>query len=584
MKQKHLIIILVAFCMLLLTTACGQTEDILLFSEETYQHDVICSVQVSAQEAAVITQFTEEMTKLCGTAPTLVFDIQKEQSKNPKIIIGTGVCSQINIPELGAQESYWSVDTTGKDIFISASTPSALKVAVEYFLSQCGYDKELKVCTISGDIKQEQYTQGYYRDGWLLTDIPSYWGDNELVATTYNCGTTLFNGNKNEDTVLLQTVKSTTAQEAETYAKLLEAVGYTMLSHRTVENNEFYRFRNDTTKISVNYYGNEEVADIIMDQSSIATLDLDYSYEPKSGERTEVYLYSLYRRHYDDATLNDSIAIRGGLSMVIKLADNSVIIIDGGESATQFKEVYHPDYLEFLYEITGTPKTEKIRVAAWYITHGHGDHANGMASFLMNNTAHIDLERVIGNFPDPDNVNTALEVLGNIRSAIQMYGCQEVKVHTGDVIQLADVSIEILYTHEDLATEAGIWASEDDNDASVACIFRTCDGMSFFLNGDMNMASFEAMEKNFSAKTLNTTLALVAHHLYNDLDERYYSILSPQFFLVGADSYNIPNSSVTQRQHDFAVAHSEAVYYEDDTFGFAFENGRAVLIYEKEMF
>ena len=49
--------------MLLLTTACGQTEDVLLFSEETYQHDVICSVQVSAQEAAVITQFTEEMTE-----------------------------------------------------------------------------------------------------------------------------------------------------------------------------------------------------------------------------------------------------------------------------------------------------------------------------------------------------------------------------------------------------------------------------------------------------------------------------------------------------------------------------------------
>lgn len=72
--------------------------------------------------------------------------------------------------------------------------------------------------------------------------------------------------------------------------------------------------------------------------------------------------------------------------------------------------------------------------------------------------------------------------------------------------------------------------------------------------------------------------------MYNDLDERYYSILSPQIFLVGADSYNIPNSSVTQRQHDFAAAHSEAVYYEDDTFGFAFENGRAVLIYEKEMF
>ena len=97
MKQKHLITILVAFCMLLLITACGQTEDILLFSEETYQYDVICSVQVSMQEAAVITQFTEEMEKLCGTTPTLVYDIQQEQSEKSKIIIGTGVCSEISI-------------------------------------------------------------------------------------------------------------------------------------------------------------------------------------------------------------------------------------------------------------------------------------------------------------------------------------------------------------------------------------------------------------------------------------------------------------------------------------------------------
>lgn len=585
MKLKNMLTVLSACCMMLAATGCGAGgSEVVLFSEEAYAYDVVCSVQASQQEAEAISMLTNEMEELCGSSPELVYDVQADKAKDTRIVIGTSVCSEIELPELKEQETYWSVDTKGKEIIISGSTPSALEAAVEYFLSQCSYDKDRNTFSVAANLEEETYTNGYYRDGWLLLDIPAYWGDNELVATTYDCGLTLIDDNKNDGTCLLQTVKSTTKEEAEAYAKLLEANGYEQISKRTVENNEFYRYKNETTKISVNFFGNEEEADIIMDQSTIATNDISYTYEPKAGERTEVYLYALYRRPYDDASLNDSIAIRGGLSMVIKCADNSVIIIDGGESATQFRDEHYQDYLDFLHEITGTPAGEKIRISAWHVTHGHGDHANGMAAFLIKNVNNVILERVITNLPDEKNVATATEVVGNIRTAVQTYRCPEIKVHTGDVIQIADVTMEILYTHEDLATDAGIWGSTDDNDASIASRFVTSDGMTFFLNGDMNMTSYEAMAKNFSSETLNTTLALVSHHLYNDMAESYFATLNPQYFLVGADSYNIPNTSVTKRQHEYAAKYSEGVYYEDDTYGFAYENGRAVVCYHKEMY
>lgn len=589
MKKRNLLTALAAGCMMLLATSCGNTEaSVVLFEEDAYNYDIVCSMQMNADEAAAITTLTTALEEACGSAPNLVYETDvKNSNKTAEILIGQLDREECKIPVLNEQEAYWCVKKVGKDIVINGSTPSAVKAAMNYFMTLCNFDKETATFNVTGNLEEEHIMKGYFRTGWLLTEIPSYWGGKELSAV-YDCGYYLTDSARNEDKCMMQSAYDTTAKEAQDYAKLLEENGFKQTEKNTMENNVFYRYTNDTCKVTVNHFGKEGVTDIIWDGSSLALTDISYTYEPKAGEKAEMYLYGLYRRYYDDSTKNDSIAIRGGTSMVIKCADNSVIIIDGGESDTQLDYEKQAEFLDFLYEITDTPKGEKIRISAWYITHGHGDHTNGTAAFFTNFGSNVILERVIANLPDGEKVDVSNEIVSYLGKGISQYAYQEAKVHTGDVLQIADVKFEVLYTHEDLATSAAIWAGDGSadasNDASTVIKLTTSDGMSLLMTGDMNYTGYAAIEKNFTTETLKSTFALIPHHLYNNIPESFYAATAPQYYLVGADIYNVNNNSTTKAQYTLGEKYSEGVYCGQDTYGFSFENDKAVEIYHKEMY
>lgn len=586
MKSRRILPIAILVCVIMLfATSCGEEteqEPLVLYSEGAYNYKIICSTQLSAEEADAITEFTDLLEDKCGVEPILEYDSDEDTEKIPEVLIGRLERSESKMPDLKAQETYWCVKTVGEDIVINGSTSTALQMAMDYFLEQCSYNRDTAVFSIENTLTEEHQKQGYYRDKWMLTDIPSYWGDNNLNSFVYDCGSILTSTNPKEGSCLMQTVTSTSAEDAAAYAKLLTENGFTQISHTTREKNEFYRFKNDKWKVSVNYFENDKAADIILDQTSVATTDISYTYEPKAGERSEYYLYALNAIPYTDP--NRDQGIQGGLSMVIKCADNSIIMIDGGDERQQMEAQQQAELLEFLYEITGTPKGQKIRIAAWYITHGHGDHVNGFSSFLLNNTESLSLERVIANVPSGDFVEVTDSIVANVRNAVQKYGCQEIKVHTGDVIQIADITMEVFYTHEDLIATNGSWGSIESNDASVVAELTTSEGMSLHMNGDMDKSSCAVLESHFTAETLGCTLALIPHHLYNSIPESWYKAVAPQYFLAGQTAYNINTNSVTMAQAKLGTDNSQGLYCSSGIFGFAYENGQVTVIYEKEMY
>ena len=58
---------------------------------------------------------------------------------------------------------------------------------------------------------------------------------------------------------------------------------------------------------------------------------------------------------------------------VIRLSDNSLILMDGGAKYQATKEGTG-ELMSFLREITGTSEGEKIRISSIIITHAHSDH------------------------------------------------------------------------------------------------------------------------------------------------------------------------------------------------------------------
>ena len=226
-----------------------------------------------------------------------------------------------------------------------------------------------------------------------------------------------------------------------------------------------------------------------------------------------------------------------GMMLVVKLADNSVIIIDGGHEA-QMSDEAAIEFNDFLHSITGTPVGQTVTIKAWYLTHPDGDHYQGFIRFMCSFHGQYNMERVMFNLPNsiPSDLRTFLgaDYLMKWYPDLQFH-----RLHTGETIKLGGAEIDVLYTREDCATDllndAGNIVFSDGNSASNLLMFRF-DGIKVMVTGDM---SGEARDKVLEMYENTTALAAdvfqAPHHVINDvaalcLKVRPSYILNPQSY------------------------------------------------------
>ncbi len=207
-----------------------------------------------------------------------------------------------------------------------------------------------------------------------------------------------------------------------------------------------------------------------------------------------------------------------GMMLVIKLADNSVIIIDGGHEA-QMSDEAAIELNDFLHSITKTPAGQKVTIKTWYLTHPDGDHYQGFIRFICSFHNQYNMERVMFNLPN--------SIGGDLRSFLgQDYlmkwypDLQFHRLHTGETIKLGGVEIDVLYTREDCAptklNDAGNIAFDDGNSASNLLIFRY-DGIKVMVTGDMGTEARDQILSMYQTTTaLDVDVFQSPHHLIND--------------------------------------------------------------------
>ncbi|MBE6629564.1 MAG: hypothetical protein E7624_01780 [Ruminococcaceae bacterium] len=152
-----------------------------------------------------------------------------------------------------------------------------------------------------------------------------------------------------------------------------------------------------------------------------------------------------------------------GMSYVITLEDGRFIIFDGGKTGSGSLAADHLwDVLNASYKrIYGKEptKNDPVRVAAWVITHSHGDHYNVAKSLLKNYGASglLDLEYLIGNYPSKSAVwpiyNADIGMMteeGTIESLQRVTDFTYLKVHAGQKYYFANLEIEVITTYDDL--------------------------------------------------------------------------------------------------------------------------------------
>ena len=513
-----------------------------------------------------------------------------------EILIGATDRTESAMPEDLASTDYWYyVGMKGNKFVINASDINAMEVAVELFI-----DEFLGNATTSLSVTDRHVETVHYRDfsksGWQQKSIPYYQGNNTIYSSlSYDCGPAILDMVDSSGEIEMQTVNGTTREEFEAYVERLKSVGYTVEEKNEIESNVYVTLYNGRQRVHTYFTKSRNKTTVIVDPFSVSAKEFSYTTEIGKNGGATFYLYGLQMdpggynpSGKNDSYLNTTGFVNNGECMVIKLADNSLIIVDGGAALqmTGVDKDYAPlnAFNDFLHEITGKSKTEKVTIAAWFMSHPHGDHIGGFKTFIDRVGEQYELQRIClnlaatGDLVSTDENNTMKSISSIISK--KWPNCMEMKLHTGQILQLSDVTLQVLYTHEDNTKSSGKTAITGTNDACTVLRVST-EGMSMFLWNDADTSTESVIMRAFTATTLKSDIVQVAHHGFNKLTTALKAINAPIAFFPQAEGGMHKNSS-QQAIFDIIDKYSDTMYFSGKhelTVGLAYRDGEIKAVY-----
>ncbi len=284
------------------------------------------------------------------------------------------------------------------------------------------------------------------------------------------------------------------------YVAALEAEGFTQYSRTDfngsgrVQKNYFATYISDTNSIDVGFHarGYLGYGDSFSGGVMIVTVS------PRDGltlprqsapEYTEIVPTLVTQVGFDDIHPGQT-----SNCYIIRLADGSFIIHDSAYTQGVGDEIY-----KILKK--QAPDPNNIVIAAWFTTHPHADHMDGLIQFANSYSADptITVKQFVQNFAD-DSIATADEKSNQnkVYSAIKQFGpkVEVVKPHAGNVLYYANVKFNVLYTVEDyLAHSNGIYYG---NASSMVVQMVSADGCKIIMGGDSPMMDYVLEETSGS--------------------------------------------------------------------------------------
>lgn len=207
------------------------------------------------------------------------------------------------------------------------------------------------------------------------------------------------------------------------------------------------------------------------------------------------------------------------LSAILQTSQGSLIVIDGGLGEDG-------DYLRSQIQARGS------HVAAWLITHPHGDHAGALYRILQDEAAGIrsgiQIDGIYYSFAapewytihDPSEQTMAHAIIGSFA------GLPETMLHTvgrGQTIQVDDVTIQVMNDRYETGSDKG-------NNAGI--VYRLwVNGRSILFLGDMAEEGGRRLLSENGAEALKSDIVQMAHHGQNGVDEEFYKAVNPEICL-----------------------------------------------------
>ena len=199
-----------------------------------------------------------------------------------------------------------------------------------------------------------------------------------------------------------------------------------------------------------------------------------------------------------------------GMCYVIKLSDGRAIVIDGG-----FNLESNADNVYGALSKLNVARNDNDQyiIAAWFFSHGDGDHIGVMEAFGKKYSDKVDVECVIYNLPSVGQLLAPTSAAGEKAFVENCKSAYPNAVHliprAGVTYYFGNATIDMLYT-PDL-----VWSPESKityyNSTSLVFMVNG-GGVSFLSTGDAGESAFTVMWNNYESSTFACDLFQYPHH------------------------------------------------------------------------
>ena len=353
------------------------------------------------------------------------------------------------------------------------------------------------------------------------------------------------------------------AEAFEAYCNDLVAAGYQLYTEHTAAGSEFRTYVNKTSNIML-YAAYNAFASVATEKTGhTPTIRVIVGELDKCGIVDEDMLamqpftklqassITAVRESYDVSTK--------GQMYIVTLEDGSFIIVDGNSSSTEASERIYEILLDLYkkgHNGNAPIRTNPIRIAAWYLTHNHGDHYGAMTRFINKyckdyNKYFVTIDSMVANFPSDEGVygayvdkdanvsirNGIAEISSKISDAPgEEAGMKFFKVYTGQRFWFANVECEVLYTNADLFP--GRLLVFNDSSTVIRMTLHHTDGTtrtegsatSVIWLGDVQTAGCQYLRSMYGSY-LKSDMVQVSHHWGSGSEFRVYQLAKPTWLL-----------------------------------------------------
>ena len=214
-----------------------------------------------------------------------------------------------------------------------------------------------------------------------------------------------------------------------------------------------------------------------------------------------------------------------GFSAVMTLEDGRFIVIDGGYTADA-------DAL-YNYLADRNRRADGITIAAWVLTHDHGDHDGAFKAFSTEYGTRVNCEYIISNAL-PQSVKTTNEKGSpSLLTGLQANSCayfknnetKTLKMHTGQSVWFCNVELRMLFTHETYFPRVPGWLNE------TSLVFQLrANGQTTLITGDCEMDAIDMVSRLWKTE-LKADIYQINHHGYSDIPQDFIDLVDPSIAL-----------------------------------------------------